>query len=101
VKETMPRPDHPRASKLRDREGDADVNRCGGWSREKLQAMDKRFAEAMERALHSPFGTARPRGITAASPQQQGPRANGGFLRRPKQVKPGVPLPAPRRMRST
>jgi hypothetical protein len=51
VKETMPRPDHPRVSKLRDREGDADVNRCGGWSREKLQAMDKRFAEAMERAL--------------------------------------------------
>jgi hypothetical protein len=26
-----------RPSKLRNRDGDTDVNRCGGWSREKLE----------------------------------------------------------------
>ena len=45
--------DHPkrRPSKLRNRDGDTDVNRCGGWSREKLERMDARFVAAMQRAL--------------------------------------------------
>jgi hypothetical protein len=48
----MPKPAFPRASKLRDRsaDGDTDINRCGGWSREKLERMDARFVEAMRRA---------------------------------------------------
>ena len=40
-----------RPSRLRDRDDDTDVNRCGGWSREKLEQMDARFRAAMQRAL--------------------------------------------------
>src|SRR5262245_50861622 len=49
----MPRPRELRRSKLRDRsaDDDTDVNRCGGWSREKLIKMNARFAEAMRRAM--------------------------------------------------
>lgn len=46
---------HARHSKLRDRDRygdeDTDINRCGGWSREKLERMDQRFRIAMERAM--------------------------------------------------
>ena len=40
-----------RPSKLGNRDGDTDVNRCGGWSREKLERMDAKFVEAMQRAM--------------------------------------------------
>src|SRR5262245_15472864 len=50
---TMPRPRELRRSKLRNRDGDTDVNRCGGWSREKLERMDAKFSAAMERALRA------------------------------------------------
>ena len=40
-----------RPSKLGNRDGDTDVNRCGGWSREKLERMDARFVAAMQRAM--------------------------------------------------
>ena len=40
-----------RPSRLRDRDDDTDVNRCGGWSREKLIGMDAKFVAAMQRAM--------------------------------------------------
>lgn len=40
-----------RPSKLGNRDGDTDVNRCGGWSREKLERMDAKFRAAMMRAM--------------------------------------------------
>ena len=40
-----------RPSKLGNRDVDTDVNRCGGWSREKLERMDAKFRAAMMRAM--------------------------------------------------
>jgi hypothetical protein len=48
----MPRPAFPRPSKLRNASDDeTDVNRAGGWSRERLIGMGQAFRAAMQRAL--------------------------------------------------
>lgn len=47
----MLRPHELRRSKLRNADGDTDVNRCGGWSREQLERMDAKFRAAMVRAI--------------------------------------------------
>jgi hypothetical protein len=62
----MPRPAFHRASKLRDRsaDDDTDINRAGGWSRERLERMDAKFVTALEREL-----TAR-RSQTSRPPRQ-------------------------------
>jgi hypothetical protein len=46
----MPRPRDFRRSKLRNADDDTDINRCGGWSREKLIG-DAKFVAAMQRAM--------------------------------------------------
>ena len=85
----MPRPHPLRPSKLRNaafRPGDDAEIYCGGWSRERLLAMDQRFAAAMARAAPVP------KPCLPASPAEapvEGPAAPQGSPLRVSSRRPG------------